>query len=373
MVDSTIQVPPDSTGKKVQTYQNTVGANVVEAEAHVQVDTAGAPVPLGTVASPVRTDPIGTTTQPISDAAGSVTVDAPVATPVAVRQSDGAAFIAPLLEGTFTGRINTQGQKAMAASTPVVIASDQSAVVTRFDGVVSTANSSTTALGASMAFTGTGEDISDYAHVGVFVFADQDSAIDGLSLEYSTNNTNWDDTDKYTIVASSGRFISVPAEAQFFRVVYTNGGTAQAVFRLQTIYKYTRSKPSSHRIADSELTSPENDAELVLAIPAGIPQVKFQRVNATADGDNVIIAAVAGKKIRVLSYVVTVTVAGTMTMQDTQATPAIHAQFSLAAQGGASYPGNQSNPAFETAAGFGVEINNPAGVDTLGHMTYQEV
>lgn len=33
-----------------------------------------------------------------------------------------------LLDATFTGRINTQGQKTMAASTPVVIASDQSAV-----------------------------------------------------------------------------------------------------------------------------------------------------------------------------------------------------------------------------------------------------
>lgn len=31
-----------------------------------------------------------------------------------------------LLDATFTGRINTQGQKAMAASTPIVIASDQS-------------------------------------------------------------------------------------------------------------------------------------------------------------------------------------------------------------------------------------------------------
>jgi hypothetical protein len=33
-----------------------------------------------------------------------------------------------LAEATFTGRINTQGQKTMAASTPVVIASDQSAI-----------------------------------------------------------------------------------------------------------------------------------------------------------------------------------------------------------------------------------------------------
>lgn len=51
---------------------------------------------------------------PITDNAGSLTVDAPVGTPCWVRLSDGAAaFI---------------GQKAMALSLPVAIASDQSAV-----------------------------------------------------------------------------------------------------------------------------------------------------------------------------------------------------------------------------------------------------
>lgn len=60
-----------------------------------------------------------------------VTPASPVATDyLPVRIGDGTAFIAPLAEGTFTGRINTQGQKAMAASTPVVIASDQSAIST---------------------------------------------------------------------------------------------------------------------------------------------------------------------------------------------------------------------------------------------------
>ncbi len=137
MVDSIIQVPPDSTGKKVQTYQNTIGANVVEAEAHVQVDTTGTPAPPGTAASPVRTDPTGTTTQPVSGTvtanAGTGVFDVTPATSVATdylpaRVTDGTAFIAPLAEATFTGRINTQGQKAMAASTPVVVASDQSVI-----------------------------------------------------------------------------------------------------------------------------------------------------------------------------------------------------------------------------------------------------
>jgi len=45
MADSFIQVAPDSTGKKMQTYENTVSAQTVEAEAVVLVDTTGTPNP----------------------------------------------------------------------------------------------------------------------------------------------------------------------------------------------------------------------------------------------------------------------------------------------------------------------------------------
>lgn len=51
---------------------------------------------------------------PVSDNAGSLTVDAPVGTPAFARLSDGAAALI--------------GQKAMASSLPVAIASDQSAL-----------------------------------------------------------------------------------------------------------------------------------------------------------------------------------------------------------------------------------------------------
>lgn len=116
----------------------------------------------------LRIDPIGTTTQPISgtvtvnqpvavtDNAGSLTVDAPVATPVFVRLSDGGAAITALPvtdnAGSLTvdstqlpaalvgGRLDenigawlgstapTVGSKTSANSVPVVIASDQAAV-----------------------------------------------------------------------------------------------------------------------------------------------------------------------------------------------------------------------------------------------------
>lgn len=102
-------------------------------------------------------------------------------------------------------------------------------------------------------------------------------------------------------------------------------------------------------------------------------QIKFVRVNATADGDNTIITGVSGKKIRVLGYAITVTTAGTITLQDSAGTANVFGQFSLAAQGGVSYAGGPMCPAFETIAGNGVEINTQTGQDCLGHLSYQEV
>src|SRR6266566_4860776 len=51
---------------------------------------------------------------PVTDNAGSLTVDAPVGTPVFARLSDGAAVLI--------------GQKVMASSLPVVVSSDQSVI-----------------------------------------------------------------------------------------------------------------------------------------------------------------------------------------------------------------------------------------------------
>lgn len=105
--------------------------------------------------------------------------------------------------------------------------------------------------------------------------------------------------------------------------------------------------------------------------------VKYAKVDAAADGDNVIIAAVTGKSIRVLGYVLTHTasLAATITIQDTAATPVVHAKLRMTAEGGAvAYAGGLDAPAFQTAAGTGVEINNPGtGSDTFGHMVYVEI
>ncbi|MFQ5850896.1 MAG: hypothetical protein ACE5JU_09945 [Candidatus Binatia bacterium] len=78
--------------------------------------------PVGVVlALPPGTNNIGDV-----DIASALPVGANRIGKVTVRNAADTADIDPLAEGTFTTRINTQGQKAMAGSTPVVIASDQS-------------------------------------------------------------------------------------------------------------------------------------------------------------------------------------------------------------------------------------------------------
>ena len=143
------------------------------------------------------------------------------------------------------------GQQTKALSIPMVMPSDQN--------LVSTVNSSTATLGIGGVFTGTSEDISQYAVTRVYVFSDVASATDGLSLQKSSNGTNWDSLDVYTIPANTGKTFSVSSGGKFFRVVYTNGGTAQASFRLQITHCAFAGRASSQRPQDAR--SNDNDME----------------------------------------------------------------------------------------------------------------
>lgn len=107
-----------------------------------------------------------------------------------------------------------------------------------------------------------------------------------------------------------------------------------------------------------------------MASPYANKEVKFARVNATADGANELIAATTGKSIVVLGYALNVNAAGVITLQDDAGTPVVHASFELVDGGGVSYAGSPECPAFKVAAGQALDVSNAAGVDTLGHITY---
>lgn len=97
------------------------------------------------------------------------------------------------------------------------------------------------------------------------------------------------------------------------------------------------------------------------------PAPLFTKLDAQADGDNTIIAGVAGKQIRVLGYHLMATGAGTVIFKDAID---FRAYFSLAANGAATYAGTHDAPAFDCAVGQALTVTNPAGVDTKGHITY---
>ena|SRR5687767_14260718 len=99
-------------------------------------------------------------------------------------------------------------------------------------------------------------------------------------------------------------------------------------------------------------------------------EIKFTRVNATSDGDNTVISAVAGKTIYVIGYAINVNAAGVVTWQSTEASPTIVASYEFVDGGGATFAGNFECPAFKLPKGTGLELSTAAGVDGLGHVTY---
>ena len=149
----------------------------------------------------------------------------------------------------------------------VIPANGNNGLVTISPGHVSTDNSTTTPLAGGAIFTGTWEDITNFGIVVITVKTDQESATDGLMVEFSSDGTNVDSDDTFTIPANTGKTFSFQAATQYFRVKYTNGGTGQSAFRLQTILKPYYVKPSSHRISDAIIS--EDDAELVKAVLTG--------------------------------------------------------------------------------------------------------
>ena len=150
-------------------------------------------------------------------------------------------------------------------------------------GQISTANSTSTPLGAGAMFTGSPEDITNIGYIVVTVYADVASATDGLDIQFSPDGVNFDGGDQYTIPLDRQKTFSFQAATQYFRVVYTNGATPQSVFRLQTILKGVAVKDSSHRIQDSINT--DDDAVLSKSVLTGeVPANGFVNIAATIDG-----------------------------------------------------------------------------------------
>ena len=170
-------------------------------------------------------------------------------------------------KGVFGLGVRKDTVAAVAADgdyTPI-LTSEMGAVWTEhIPNEVNAANSSTSTLLADAVFTGTGVDILTYDLITITLDSSHDSATDGMSFQFSTDNSNWDDVYPFTYTAADGaRRFQFPITAQYFRVVYTNGGTGQTHFRLQTLLHHGNSLTSIHRLVDD--TANDRSAQIVKA------------------------------------------------------------------------------------------------------------
>ena len=165
--------------------------------------------------------------------------------------------------------------------------------ITGVGSKLSTLNSSVVTLGISSTFTGTFEEVLDFAHITIFVFANVASAVDGLKIDWSQDGVTVDRSDVFSIPANNGRDFTFGPFGRYFRIRYVNGVVAQTTFKLQVILKCRIQKASSHRIQDSILV--HEDAELVKSIlSAEDANNPGTFVNIKVDSDGKLLISTAG-------------------------------------------------------------------------------
>ena len=118
---------------------------------------------------------------------------------------------------------------------------------------ISTKNSTSTPLNAADMFTGQVEDVLEWSSIFISCATDQNGT---LAVKYSSNGSNFDFTDSYTITGGEPFFQSVEVKAKYLKVVLTNGATNQTFLRLQTLLK---NEPTNVNI-DNDLSLTTNYA-----------------------------------------------------------------------------------------------------------------
>jgi hypothetical protein len=152
--------------------------------------------------------------------------------------------------------------------------------------VVDSNNSTTSTLGIGAAFTGTGVDLLSYSSVSVIIHASHSSATDGMLFQYSSDDSNWDKTLTFTFTGGNGgRVFQLPIHARYFRFVYTNGGTAQTHFRVQTLLLHVTPQQTTHRLIDD--VNPDRSVAVTKAaiIAQAAGSGDFIPVQSTAGGN----------------------------------------------------------------------------------------
>jgi hypothetical protein len=268
-------------------------------------------------------------TQPVSDASGSLTVDAPVGTPVAVRLSDGASFIGNLQVN------NTQiGGVTMAVNNGVVGTGVQRVTI---------ASDSTGVLGATQSGTWT------------------------VQPGNTANTTPWlqkisDGTNAAAIKAAS----TAPVATDPALVVSISPNSVNANGQATM----TNSAPVAIASNQSQLPVGLGTDTIYSGATALTP--KFATIAASSSGNNTLIAAVTSKKIRVLSLSLMSNGTVNAKFQSGAGGTDLTGLYYTAANTGFVLPFNPCGH-FETASNTLLNLNLSGAVAVGGQITYVEV
>lgn len=105
-----------------------------------------------------------------------------------------------------------------------------------------------------------------------------------------------------------------------------------------------------------------------------VPELRFATIIVAADStDAELVAAVSGRRIRVLSYFFTVGANATILLESGGSTP-LTGTMDFGANGSASFSGSADAPAFQGNVGENLTLTNVgAGGNVEGHVCYVEV
>lgn len=172
---------------------------------------------------------------------------------------------------TYSIPIYKLGIGAVGTDDGVISATNPMPMVSK-GGFISISNSTTTTLAADETFTGVGEDVTNYASLSVTYSSDVVGAASGLTMEFSTDNVNWDRVLIGNLTEVTDQVHRLSVVNKFFRVVYVNGSTIQASFRLQVVYHSHNSLTLINRAGQ-----PQNTIDCQLVRQAGDIDLDFAR------------------------------------------------------------------------------------------------
>lgn len=188
------------------------------------------------------------------------------------------AAINTILGGTTAAKVDTDAEGNISAKLRGAV-SRLAELSLGLVSAVDAGNSSVALLGINATFTGAWKDITAYPSVILSLLADvAGHATDGLKLQFSSDGVNVDTTIQrfYTAaMAGSAQTFKVPKFAKYLRVVYRNGGTGQATFRLQTILSGQALNSTGPRPADVSLSlcEPAYLTPVVVAAGGGVTDI----------------------------------------------------------------------------------------------------